>query len=194
VAIVRDGVGVPRGRVVLRVHHHDTRSPECAPAERDVCAAAIVVEEVAWSGDEWTETTPLTIADVARRLDAAGISVTLNRSPEAWGGDVCPADWPPERWLATESGVREPLTSHVWRIGVFATTADRQRVQSTLTAHGTSGAPSNGEPCNVVFDSAGGEVWVEQDNVIVGVPFRWDEPEPDVETRVDRVRSALGQG
>jgi hypothetical protein len=42
-----------------------------------------------------------------------------------------------------------------------------------------------------LIDSFGGSRWIGIDNVIVGVPFRWDEPETDVHAREALVREAL---
>jgi hypothetical protein len=189
VPIITEGLEFPDGMVVLRVHGHDPRAAACVEWARDDCEAAIVVDEVAWAGDEWADTDPLSSDDVIRSLDGAGIDVTVQ--PRAPSGGPCPADWPPQSWTAVEVDVADPASSHVGLIAAFATAADRERVQETLDPHGLSRWMPGGELCGIIIDSVGGYQWVGVSNVIVGVPFRWDEAEADVAARVDRVREAL---
>ena len=83
------------------------------------------------------------------------------------------------------------IDATVSRIGVFATTAERERVLATLDPLGLSSPTRTGTPCPIIIDSFGGSRWIGIDNVIVGVPFRWGEPETDVDAREALVRGAL---
>jgi len=188
--VVTDDHRIPDGPVILRVHGHDARAADCVSWLRDECDAAVVVDEIVWSGDEWTETVPLTIYDVVLRLDAAGIEVDLAIVPsldEANALAECAADWPPQDWQAIDSEADDAMSGRVSRIGVFATTADRERVLATLGPQGLN----DGKCPSSLIDSFGGSRWIGIDNVIVGVPFRWDEPETDVHAREALVRKAL---
>jgi hypothetical protein len=57
VLVAADGLVIPAGPVVLRVHAADPRADECAEARRETCRRTLVAEAVVWPGP------PVAIAD-----------------------------------------------------------------------------------------------------------------------------------
>ena len=189
VPVLLDGLDLDWGRVVLRVHHRDARSASCLPHHRSECEAAIVVEAVVWSGDEWTETMPLGIADVVERLGSAGLVRNVIPTGTAGGTGGCRPDFPPEMWTPVfeDSTVGSPIA----RILVFASVADRVRVGASLRTDGVSGHNPDGTSCLVIVDGLTARAWVAVDNVIVEVPYLLGEDPEETQERIDAVEAAL---
>jgi hypothetical protein len=189
VSVVLDGVALDWGRVVLRVHHRDARSASCLPEQRERCEAAIVVEGVEWSGDEWTETSPLTIADVVERLQSA--KLLRNVVPLETPGDVggCRPDFPPETWVSV--GEATTVGEPVGRVLVFPSVADRERVGATLRTDGFSGRGPDGMPCTLIVDGLTAQAWFAVDNVILELPYRLGEDATETRQRIDALEAAL---
>ena len=64
------------GPAILRVHVHDPRAGQCG-AQQTICARAMVVEAVLWTGDDATAPRPLSIAAVSVALHGVAPDATL---------------------------------------------------------------------------------------------------------------------
>lgn len=73
------------GPVVVKVHVHDPRAPECG-AQAPACAQAMVVERILWTGDSATDPRPLTIGLVRQVLAPLDPGLTLDDDRMAIGG------------------------------------------------------------------------------------------------------------
>ena len=174
--VVRDGPGANRaaiklpalgnlpnapGPIVVRVHVHDGHADECG-----VCEQAFVLDAIVWTGDGETETTPLTIDDVVRRLARADPDLTV--SPFSSGERTgCNPGWPPQSWRA-ERVSNDPSIA---RILVFPDPIAAAETRQRLLADGIMGRPSPPATsrCSVLYDGLMSSAWLLQDNVIVEV-------------------------
>jgi hypothetical protein len=76
------------GPAILRVHLHDSRATQCGTV-RTVCGDMIVVEDVLWTGDVYTDPRPFTVADAiaaARSVSPANSLSPLSNTN--WGYDA----------------------------------------------------------------------------------------------------------
>jgi hypothetical protein len=103
-----DGHQLPSGQgpSIVRVHTHDPRAAACLPTDRTLCLATMVVDDVLWSGDSWTDGAPISVAQAVQRLNRLSIQEDL---PQPNGTLVvarylfatpaaspCPTPWPHE--------------------------------------------------------------------------------------------------
>jgi hypothetical protein len=184
VPIITEGLEFPDGMVVLRVHGHDPRAAACVEWARDDCEAAIVVDEVAWAGDEWTETVPLTTTDVIDRLRDGAMPLELAAMPREGRVQGCTPDTPPMSWFSREGG-------QIGRVLVFASIADRERVGPTLGIDRISGRAPDGKSCQLVLDGPTTEAWVASENVLVEVLVDPNLTSGEAADRVEAIRRAL---
>ena len=104
-----DGHELP-GRVgpsIVKVHTHDSRSAGCRAENRAQCRSVLVVDDVLWTGDEWTTTAPLSVVAAVGRLGGLNILSQFPTGPKGFlsvGRHVftaplaqpCPSPWPHE--------------------------------------------------------------------------------------------------
>lgn len=121
---------IPEGPVVLRIHSPDRQAVECAPELRERCFDSVVVEAVSWSGDQLTQTNPLTISEVVLGLEGAGQGgrsvpnfAVLPRPPASLP-TACRVPFPPQTWRV----VGEP------RLGLVLVFPDEQALDAALPA------------------------------------------------------------
>jgi hypothetical protein len=195
--VIRDGPGADRsairippvanlpdapGPIVVRVHVHDLHADECGGGPTSLCEQAFVLDAVVWAGDAETETSPLAIDDVVRRLARATPDLTV--TPFLPGDRLgCNPGWPPQSWMAREMGFG---MRRLRRILVFPSSAEAAATIGRLSSSGYVGQPNaSGQSCTVAVDGLVTSTWLLQDNVIVEVLL------PPDTAFVDKVRHDL---
>jgi len=149
----------PSGPLVLRVHAHDALAAQCTAPHRSVCDASMVVDEVVWSGDAWTQTDPASVAQAVRRLT----SITVSKPSGSWASSFplfvvghasdCPSPWPHEVF-----DVRGD--SRFGLLAVFPDVASRQAAQASLDPASPGCAP------DPRIARPGPAAWVGVDNML----------------------------
>jgi hypothetical protein len=104
-----DGHKLPTGRgpTIVRVHTHDARATRCRADSKAACEAVLVVQEVLWTGDAWTQTSPVSVADAAQTLGSLNIITSFPTGPQSRQSvqrnlfttpvdAPCPDPWPHE--------------------------------------------------------------------------------------------------
>lgn len=102
-----DGHALPSGRgpAIVRVHTHDARTADCRADSTAQCTGVLVVEEVLWTGDARTETSPLSVVEAVRKFEAINIITSMQTAPQGYNSlqrdlfttpvdDACPDLWP----------------------------------------------------------------------------------------------------
>jgi hypothetical protein len=92
------------GPSIVKVHTHDPAAAACRSVAQ--CQAVLVVDDVLWTGDAWTNGSPISVAQAMSRFGLNIIEViqtapntnlsvqrTLFTTPV---GEVCPSPWPHE--------------------------------------------------------------------------------------------------
>ncbi|HEV2006436.1 MAG TPA: hypothetical protein VGQ85_07460 [Candidatus Limnocylindrales bacterium] len=155
------------GPSIVKVHTHDRRAAACRLEDRAQCRGVLVVDDVLWTGDEWTTTGPLSVTQAVGRLDGLSIitgfpmgpngSLSVQRklftTPTA---QACPSPWPHEAFDLhgdPRFGV----------LAVFPNEAARIAAQAQLAP----AAPGCGDDPRVVRPDAA--AWVGVQNVLVRV-------------------------
>jgi hypothetical protein len=148
------GPEIPDGPVIIEVHVHDSGASECLPENRARCEMTIVVDRVAWAGDEVTNTEPLLIHHVvmALRTDIAGFTVEVAEIDRRG----CDPGWPEISWVTRSA-------TGIGTVLVFASIAAREAVDQNFGPTGWTGQ----DGCIVESDDAGSWHWVRVDNVMV---------------------------
>lgn len=124
------------------------------------CPATLAVEEVVWSGDIHTTTTPIEVVPLRSAL-----RVAFQGYEAVPYGDLaeCPVPWPPQSFRATGDGPRMVL--------IFPTTQDRLDAQAAIRAgRSLLLAELGGECLDVGGRSRGSGRWLARDNVMMLVP------------------------
>jgi hypothetical protein len=115
--VVGSGLRLPNdvGPAIVRVHTHDAQAASC-PEESNLrprCQQVMVVDAVLWTGDEWTDASPLTVMNAATLVAGQGIReritlhdksiLTVDRrvaiTPPA---APCPWPWPHQTYVIRE--------------------------------------------------------------------------------------------
>lgn len=104
-----DGHRLPTGRAptIVRVHTHDKRATDCRADAKASCEAVVVVEEVLWTGDAWTQADPVSVVDAVRTLESLNIMTDYQVGPQSSMSlqrelfttavrEPCPSPWPHE--------------------------------------------------------------------------------------------------
>jgi hypothetical protein len=124
-----------------------------------MCQSAMVVEQVVWNGDAWTETDPVSVAQAVRRLTTIAISspnpsITLPGPLFVVGhASDCPSPWPHEVF-DVRGDPRFGL------LAIFPDVASRQAAQASLDP----ASPSCGPDPRIA--RPGPAVWVGVDNML----------------------------
>jgi hypothetical protein len=93
-----------RGPSIVRVHTHDPRAAACRPENRTSCSDVLVVDDVLWTGDDWTAVGPLSVSaalkvpsiETSFPMGPNG-SLAVTRSLFATAlPEACPSPWPHE--------------------------------------------------------------------------------------------------
>jgi hypothetical protein len=146
----------PSGPLVLRVHTHDALAAQCRAADQSVCETAMVVDEVVWSGDAWTQTDPVSVAQAVRRLTTVAVSF-LSTSPFPLfvvnHANECRSPWPHEVF-----DVRGD--SRFGLLAVFPDVASRQAAQASLDSASPTCSPDSR------IARPGAAAWVGVDNML----------------------------
>lgn len=123
-------------------HTRDARAKDCSVEARDICEAALVVEEIVWRGDDETKASPLGPGAALDRLLA--LPVAGDRTLPNGDTVVIRADL-----FAVPHACSDPWPSTVFRIygdtrvGVLALFSDT----ATRIAFQESWKPGDGESC-----------------------------------------------
>ena len=129
-----DRTGSP---AIVRVHTHDALANDCPAAQRAECDRTMAVEDVAWTGDAETATSPLSVAEAAR-LSTLTIILEIKASANETDSvqrnlaltpvpGVCGAVWPSQTY-AIRGDPRFGL------FAVFETEAERRQAEGQLDA------------------------------------------------------------
>lgn len=149
----------PSSPVVLRVHTHDALASQCTEDDRSFCETAIVVDEVVWSGDAWTQTDPVSVAQAVRRLTSITILKPKNSPANPYPLFVvghqsdCPSPWPHEVFEVRGD-------SRFGLLAVFPDVASRQAAEASLDPASPGCAP------DTRMVRPGPAVWVGVDNML----------------------------
>jgi hypothetical protein len=149
----------PAGPVILRVHTHDALAAQCTQADLSTCDTAMVVDQIVWSGDTWTQTEPVSVAQAVRRLTSITKAQPPNVAVDPWPLFVsshpsdCPAPWPREVF-DVRGDARFGL------LAVFPDIASRQAAEASLDP----GSPGCYTDPRIV--RPGPPVWVGVDNML----------------------------
>jgi hypothetical protein len=153
-----------RGPSIVKVHTHDRTAAACWAANRAQCRAVMVVDEVLWTGDDWTNAGPLSVVEAVNRLTSLGIVTEIpmdahttlsvgRRLFTTTVSDRCPTPWPHEVF-ELHGDPRFGL------IAVFPDEAARVSAQAALDPS----APGCAADAQIVLSDA--PAWVGVQNVL----------------------------
>jgi hypothetical protein len=162
-----DGHQLPNGLgpSIVKVHTHDPRSADCLPETQAQCLAIVVVDDVLWTGDDWTNAAPISAAQAVQRLGQLQIAESV---PQPGNGTLgvgrylfatppattCTSPWPHDVF-ELHGDPRFGL------VAIFADEAQRVATQAKLDAS----APGCAADPRVV--RPGPATWVGSANVLV---------------------------
>jgi len=153
------------GPSIVKVHTHDPRSAACLADNLATCQAILVVDDVVWTGDAWTNATPMSVAQAARRLAAFTISTNVPMAPSGTlvvqrhvfmtpRAEACPGPWPHEVFELHGD-------PQVGLVAIFPDEAARSKAQETLNP----AAPGCATDPRIIRPAAAS--WVGTQNILV---------------------------